>query len=307
MDTHKSFTLSFSNQCSSVSSKKASAVLWMLPSVPWQAPSSLLSKACRSIIEKRMLMTIYTEKIYIWNERILDCWHEYRWILGTDIWDDCSVLLPCLRPDLSLRYLCSARETAAISHSIHKRQGGKGLLEPLLWQLNAGPCSLWPPYNSDANKQLIVCSSSNKRRFMAATLRDDTKTSSHPYPSRRQAPSNHRFALLVSRLQQAVTISHHTMSSKVWPATLHGVEARDNPLRGPSIGKRYSICTYPSTCVRVLPVRCASVSKSIWVPDMSCHLLMVVDQSLCSRWFRGQRRMALSALVRVAFTRLGRV
>ncbi|URD91265.1 Zinc finger, C3HC4 type (RING finger) [Musa troglodytarum] len=105
---------------------------------------------------------------------------------------------------------------------------------------------LWQQH---ADKQLIVCSSSNKRRFMAATLRDDSKTRSHPYPSRRQAPSNHRFALLVSRLQQAVTISHHTMSSKVWPATFHGVEARDNPLRGPSIGKRYCIFNEPTMFV----------------------------------------------------------
>ncbi|RRT36427.1 hypothetical protein B296_00047516 [Ensete ventricosum] len=87
--------------------------------------------------------------------------------------------------------------------------------------------------NAYAMEQLILCSRSNKRRFMASGLRDDAKTRSHPYPSRRQAPSNHRFALLVSRLQQAVTISHHTMSKQ----GSAGHVPRDNPLRGPSIGK----------------------------------------------------------------------
>ncbi|RWW81960.1 hypothetical protein BHE74_00009604 [Ensete ventricosum] len=55
--------------------------------------------------------------------------------------------------------------------------------------------------NAYAMEQLILCSRSNKRRFMASGLRDDAKTRSHPYPSRRQAPSNHRFALLVSRYE----------------------------------------------------------------------------------------------------------
>ncbi|RZR71609.1 hypothetical protein BHM03_00006079 [Ensete ventricosum] len=84
--------------------------------------------------------------------------------------------------------------------------------------------------NAYAMEQLILCSRSNKRRFMASGLRDDAKTRSHPYPSRRQAPSNHRFALLVSstRIRNVSGKSTLTATAVSRPRGVHSEKKGQN-------------------------------------------------------------------------------